>query len=98
MTIGEFIILLVMAAILGILTQRMMGYKLGGTVVSIVLGFLGAFVGMEMTRWFHLPIIFDLGIGDHRFPVIWSFLGCMGVTFTVGFIARGAARREKKKK
>jgi uncharacterized membrane protein YeaQ/YmgE (transglycosylase-associated protein family) len=98
MTIGEFFILLAMAAILGVITQRMLGYKLGGMFVSIFLGFIGAYVGKEMTGWFHLPIIFDVGIGDHRFPVIWSFLGCLVVTFVVGFIAKGASKHDKKKK
>ena len=98
MTIGEFFILLTMSAILGVLTQRMLGYKLGGMFVSIFLGFVGAYVGKEMTSWFHLPIIFDVHIGDHQFPVIWSFLGCLVVTFVVGFIAKGASKHEKKKK
>ena len=97
MTIGEFIILLVMAAVLGVLCQRLLGYKLGGMFVSIFLGFIGAYVGKEMTTWFHLPIIFDVHIGDRHFPVIWSLFGCLVVTFIVGFIARRASKQKKKK-
>ena len=97
MTIGEFLILLVMAAVLGVLSQRVLGYQLGGMVVSIILGFIGAFVGKEMAGWFHLPVIFDVTIGDRRFPVIWSLFGCLVVTFVVGFIAKRASKQKKKK-
>ncbi len=97
MTIAEFIILLVMAALLGILSQRVLGYQLGGMFISIFLGFIGAYVGKEMTVWFHLPVIFDVGIGSSRFPVIWSLFGCLVVTFVVGFIAKRSAKQKKKK-
>jgi len=97
MTIGEFIILLLMSAILGILSQRALGTKLGGMFVAIFLGFVGAYVGKEMAGWFHLPVIFNLQIGDRSFPVIWSLFGCLVVTFVVGFIAKGASKQKKKK-
>ena len=94
----EFIILLAMAAVLGVVSQRLLGYKLGGLFISIFLGFIGAYLGKEMAGWFNLPVIFDVHIGNNRFPVIWSLFGCLGVTFIVGFIARRSAKREKKKK
>lgn len=97
MTIGEFIILLLMSALLGILSQRLLGYKLGGMFISIFLGFIGAYVGKEMTAWFHLPVIFNVQIGDRSFPVIWSLFGCLVVTFVVGFIAKRASKQKKKK-
>ena len=98
MTIVEFLILLGMAAILGLISQRLLGTKLGGLFVAIFLGFIGAYVGKEMAGWFHLPIIFDIHIGEHHFPVIWSLLGCLIVTVVVGFIAKGAKKQDKKKK
>lgn len=98
MTIVEFLILLGMAGILGVLSQRLLGTKLGGMFVAIFLGFIGAYLGREMAGWFHLPIIFDLRIGDHSFPILWSLLGCLIVTVIVGFIARGAKKQDKKKK
>jgi uncharacterized membrane protein YeaQ/YmgE (transglycosylase-associated protein family) len=97
MTFLEFLVLLAMAAVVGILTQKMLGYKLGGLFVSIFLGFLGAYLGKELDTWVTLPINFDVHIGGRRFPVIWSFFGCLLVTFIVGFIARRASKHEKKK-
>ncbi len=97
MTVLEFIVLLAMAAVLGILSQRVLGYKLGGLFVSIVLGFLGGLMGKLMYGWFHLPIHFNVQIGDASFPVVWCLLGALLVTFLFGLVARSASRQQKKK-
>jgi uncharacterized membrane protein YeaQ/YmgE (transglycosylase-associated protein family) len=98
MTALEFVILLVMAAVLGILSQRLLGYKLGGLFVSIILGFLGGLVGKLMYGWFSLPIIFSVQIGSESFPVLWSLVGALLVTFLFGLVARSASKEQKKKK
>ncbi len=98
MTALEFIILLVMAAVLGILSQRLLGYKLGGLFVSIILGFLGGLVGKLMYGWFSLPIIFSVQIGSESFPVVWSLDGALHDTFLFGLVARSASKEQKKKK
>ncbi len=46
MTLLGFIILLIIAAIAGSLGQALAGYSLGGCLVSSVVGFIGAFVGL----------------------------------------------------
>lgn len=97
MTALEFIVLLVMAAVLGVLSQRLLGYKLGGLFVSIILGFLGGLLGKHMAGWFHLPLVFDIGIAGERFPVVWSLIGALLVTFLFGMIARSASKQQKKK-
>jgi uncharacterized membrane protein YeaQ/YmgE (transglycosylase-associated protein family) len=97
MTLEEVVILIVMAAVLGILSQRLLGYKLGGLVISIVLGFIGAFLGRLIGQ--HVPVgfRFHLQIGDTSFPVLWSLLGCLAATFVAGFIAKSASKQQKKK-
>lgn len=98
MTALEFIILLVVAAVLGVLSQRLLGYKLGGLFVSIILGFLGGLVGKLMYGWFHLPLIFSVHIGSESFPVVWSLAGALLVTFLFGLVAKSASKEQKKKK
>jgi uncharacterized membrane protein YeaQ/YmgE (transglycosylase-associated protein family) len=98
MTLLEFIILLVLAAVLGVLSQRLLGYKLGGLFVSIVLGFLGGLVGKLMYGWFSLPIIFSVTLGNESFPVLWSMIGALLVTFLFGLVAKSASKEQKKKK
>ena len=100
MTIGDFISLLlclILAAGLGILSQRILGFKLGGLFVSIFIGFVGAVLGREMVRWFHLSDLILLTIGGRSFPVIWCTVGALISTAAVGLIARNMSKRPKKK-
>ena len=75
MTIGELLILLLVAGICGALAQSIVGYSHGGCLVSIVLGFIGALLGTWLARLVGLPDLFTLRIGDQGFPVIWSIIG-----------------------
>jgi uncharacterized membrane protein YeaQ/YmgE (transglycosylase-associated protein family) len=100
MTIGDFISLLlclIMAAGLGILSQRILGFKIGGLFVSIFIGFVGAILGREMVGWFGLPEPARLVIHGQQFPVMWCFIGSLIATLVVGMIARSGAKREKRK-
>ena len=97
MTIEEILVLVVMAAVLGVLSQRVLGTKLGGLIVSIVLGIIGAFVGRMIGHHIPMTIRFNLEIGDARFPVLWSLFGALVTTFLVGLVAKSASKREKKK-
>ena len=100
MTFGDFISLLlclILAAGLGILSQRILGFKVGGLFVSIFIGFVGAILGREMVHWFHLPELVHLSIEGRPFPVIWCVVGGLLSTFMVGMIARNMAKKPKKK-
>ena len=46
MTLIQFLILLVVAAICGAIGQSLAGYSLGGCLVSAVVGFVGAYIGV----------------------------------------------------
>ena len=46
MTLIGFLVLLAIAAICGALGQSLAGYDLGGCVISIIVGFIGAWLGM----------------------------------------------------
>ena len=58
MTLTEFLILLLIAAICGSVGQALAGYDLGGCLVSIVVGFIGAYIGMWLSARFGLPELF----------------------------------------
>jgi uncharacterized membrane protein YeaQ/YmgE (transglycosylase-associated protein family) len=51
------------------------GGTAGGFIVSVLLGFLGAFVGSWLAHTFHLPELVNVNIGRHPFPIVWSILG-----------------------
>jgi uncharacterized membrane protein YeaQ/YmgE (transglycosylase-associated protein family) len=75
MTLTGVLILLVIAALCGALGQMVAGYSPGGCLVSIVLGFIGAFLGGWLADRFELPTIFAVTIQGQDFPVFWSIIG-----------------------
>ena len=75
MSLVEFIVLLVIAAICGSLARAIVGYSHGGCLVSMALGLIGAVLGTWLARVLNLPEIFDIRIGNQVFPVVWSIIG-----------------------
>ena len=90
MTIVSLIVLLVIAAIAGSIGQALAGYSLGGCLVSTVVGFIGAFLGLWLARQFGLPEFYTISVGGETFPVDhWLFYLCPDGGF--------ANERQKKK-
>jgi uncharacterized membrane protein YeaQ/YmgE (transglycosylase-associated protein family) len=88
MSVMEFIILLVIAGICGAIGQAISGYTRGGCLLSIVIGFIGALIGMGLANFFNLPDIFTIQAGDVTFPVIWSIIGAALFVAVVGLLSR----------
>lgn len=93
MTIVGLIVLLIIAAIAGSIGQALAGYSMGGCLVSIVVGFIGAFLGLWLARQFGLPEFYTISVGGETFPVIWSIIGSFILALTVGLLTRGRRRR-----
>ncbi len=88
MTLGEFIILLIVAAVAGSLGQALAGYYLGGCFVSVVVGFIGAYIGVWLARELNLPSLLVITIGGDAFPLIWSIIGSAIFALIVGQLTR----------
>jgi uncharacterized membrane protein YeaQ/YmgE (transglycosylase-associated protein family) len=93
MTILELLLLVVIAALCGAVGQSLAGYSLGGCLVSIVVGFIGAVIGLWMARQMGLPELFVVNVGGQPFPIIWSVIGGAVFALLVGFLRRAAAGR-----
>jgi uncharacterized membrane protein YeaQ/YmgE (transglycosylase-associated protein family) len=91
MTLTELLVLLIIAAVCGSIGQALAGFDLGGCLVSIVVGFIGAYIGMWMAGKFGLPEIFAIKVGGKTFPIIWSIVGSAVLTFIVALIRKGVA-------
>ena len=91
MTLTELLVLLLIAAICGGVGQSLAGYSLGGCFVSIVVGFIGAYIGMWLAGKLGLPEIFTIKIGGKAFPIIWSVIGSAVFTLIVALIRRAAS-------
>jgi uncharacterized membrane protein YeaQ/YmgE (transglycosylase-associated protein family) len=89
MTLLELLVLLIIAAICGGVGQALAGFDLGGCFVSIIVGFIGAYIGLWIAGKFGLPEIFSITVGGKKFPVVWAVIGSALFTFIIALI-RGA--------
>ena len=89
MTLLQLLVLLLIAAICGGIGQSLAGYDLGGCLVSIVVGFIGAYIGMWLAGRLHLPELLSIKVGGKTFPVIWSVVGSALLTLIIALIRRG---------
>jgi uncharacterized membrane protein YeaQ/YmgE (transglycosylase-associated protein family) len=89
MSLMGLLVLLLIAAICGSIGQSLAGYDLGGCLVSIVVGFIGAYLGMWVAGKLGLPEIFAISIEGRPFPIIWAVIGSALFTLIVALI-RGA--------
>lgn len=92
MTLGGFIILLIIAFVCGAIAQTIVGGGRGGCLVTIAIGFIGAMFGSWMARSLGLPKILEIDIGrGETFPVIWSIMGGAVFCAVIGFLTRRRA-------
>lgn len=91
MTILDFLFLLVVASICGAIGQALVGYSVGGCLVSSVVGFVGALIGSWLGRTFGLPEIFAVSIGGQSFPVLWSIIGSVVLVAILGLLRRSTS-------
>jgi uncharacterized membrane protein YeaQ/YmgE (transglycosylase-associated protein family) len=89
MSLIGFLVLLVIAAICGSIGQSLAGYDLGGCFVSIVVGFIGAYIGMWIAGKMGLPEIFAISIEGKPFPIVWAVIGSALFTLIMALL-RGA--------
>ncbi|HXS56338.1 MAG TPA: GlsB/YeaQ/YmgE family stress response membrane protein [Hanamia sp.] len=88
MTLFGFLILLLIAAICGGIGQSLAGYDLGGCLVSIIVGFIGAYIGLWLSGKMGLPDFFTINVEGKPFPVIWAVIGSAIFTFIVALLRR----------
>jgi uncharacterized membrane protein YeaQ/YmgE (transglycosylase-associated protein family) len=93
MTLIGFLVLLLIAAICGSIGQALAGYDLGGCLVSIVVGFIGAYIGLWIAGKFNLPQIFTITIEGQPFPIVWAVIGSAIFTFIVALLRRAFTGR-----
>jgi uncharacterized membrane protein YeaQ/YmgE (transglycosylase-associated protein family) len=91
MTLIGFLVLLLIAAICGSIGQSLAGYDLGGCLVSIIVGFIGAYLGLWLAGKMGLPEIFSISIEGRPFPVVWAVIGSALFTLIVALIRRAVS-------
>jgi uncharacterized membrane protein YeaQ/YmgE (transglycosylase-associated protein family) len=91
MTLLDFLVLLLVAAICGAIGQALVGYSVGGCLVSSVVGFVGALIGGWLGRTLGLPEILAISIGGQSFPVLWSIIGSALLVVFLAWLRRSTA-------
>ena len=88
MTILDVIVLLLIAGVCGAIGQAISGFSRGGCLVSIALGFIGAVLGMWLSRQLGLPELFSIHIGSTNFPIVWSIIGSALFVAIISLVTR----------
>ncbi len=92
MSILGFFILLIIAAIAGSLGQAIAGYSIGGCLMSILVGFVGAYLGKGIAHQFGLPEPLMITIQGESFPLLWAVIGSAILSAVLGLIFRNRRR------
>ncbi len=88
MTLLGFLLLFLIAAVDGTLGQALAGYSLGGVLISIIVGFIGAFLGNWLALQFGLPEPLMISIEGKDFPLLWSIVGSALFAAVLGLLSR----------
>lgn len=93
MSVVGFLLLLLVAGIVGAVAQAIVGFSRGGCLASIGVGLVGALLGMLIARAAGLPDLLAVDIDGTSFPVVWSLLGSALFVAVLSLISRSRARR-----
>jgi uncharacterized membrane protein YeaQ/YmgE (transglycosylase-associated protein family) len=75
MTLIGLLCLLAVAGLCGSLGSALAGYSHRGCLTSVVIGFIGAWIGTWIVKEAHLPLFYVLHVQGESFPVVWSVIG-----------------------
>jgi uncharacterized membrane protein YeaQ/YmgE (transglycosylase-associated protein family) len=88
MTLTGLLLLLLIAGVVGALGQTISGYSFGGCLMSIIVGFVGAYVGIWLAGQLGLPEIFSISIEGESFPIVWGVIGSAILSLILGLFTR----------
>ena len=74
-TLTGLVVLLIIAGICGAIGRAIGGGTRGGFLISIVVGFVGAVLGLLVADAMDLPEILSVNIDGRSFPIVWSIIG-----------------------
>jgi uncharacterized membrane protein YeaQ/YmgE (transglycosylase-associated protein family) len=70
-------LLLILSAIVGFVAKAIVGFRGGGLLAAIGVGFVGALIGVLLANATGAPELIAVDLGGMRFPLAWATLGAI---------------------
>jgi uncharacterized membrane protein YeaQ/YmgE (transglycosylase-associated protein family) len=93
MDVVGFLLLLVVAAILGTMGQALAGYSRGGCLLSAFVGIVGALLGGWIAGVVGLPELLVVNVGGWAIPVVYAVIGAALFSLVLGMLGRSRRGR-----
>ncbi len=87
MSLLDFLIMFVIAAITGSIARSLVGFDKGGCILSAIVGFIGALIGTWLAREFNWPKILPIEIRGITYPIVWTIIGAVIFTLALSLIS-----------
>ncbi|GIK60040.1 MAG: GlsB/YeaQ/YmgE family stress response membrane protein [Ignavibacteriota bacterium] len=85
----DILISLIIAGIAGSIARSLSGFSRGGCIISIVVGFIGAFIGTWLAREMQLPDPISITIRGTTYNLLWTIIGAVIFTAVLSLITPG---------
>lgn len=85
----DILISLIIAGIAGSIARSLSGFSRGGCIISIVVGFIGAFIGTWLAREMQLPDPVSITIRGTTYNLLWTIIGAVIFTAVLSLITPG---------
>ncbi len=85
-TVIDLLLLFAVAAVCGLIAMAVIGKVRGGCLAAVGIGFIGAVLGLWLSRIFGLPDLFSVNVGGHAFPLVWAIIGAILVIIVLRLI------------
>ena len=82
----DILISLIIAGIAGSIGRSLSGFSRGGCIISIVVGFIGAFIGSWLSRELQLPDPFIIEIRGSSYNILWTIIGAVIFTAALSLL------------
>lgn len=87
----SFLMMLVVAAILGSIGAAIAGRRGNGCLINIATGFIGALLGRGLSNVFNVSDPLTITIRETAFPLMWTIAGSALFVAVITFLTRGKA-------
>ena len=101
MSVFDFILMVVIAGLLGFVVSRLLRLQNAGLLFMTFFGFLGLLLGRfvvyKLGFWEPVRVGVDLAGSHVQVPLMWSVIGGLTTTLCAGYLARRRRKAREKR-